>query len=540
MKLNEKMLDQLKEIRENLINWYEFDVNDRILEVSILGNGITNNISNQVTFVDKLADIPDGVLFDYVLLEGVLECSQTSFNMNPEELIKTIKGHLKEDGKLLIATDNKLGICNLCSESKESGIKYLGKRTIEKILDNQDFIYRKFYYPLPNYLVPNVIFTDEHLPDLETINRNLTFYDDNTIVALNETKRFRKIIEEDITKFKDFANSFFIECSRKNFENKIEFVAFSNLRKSKYRIRTVIKGDKVYKYSANIESFKHIQSIKNNIDIMRKSNIKTVDSYDENRIISDYQKGVPTLDEILEKEIKKGNLDIVIQLISNFKNKLINSLEKTEKVNTIFDKYKINYDFNDINSLHFVKYGLWDLIFKNCFYIDEDFYFYDQEWMNEDIPIEFILYRAIIYLNGIKKYISKEELCEKIEITSNQLQLFKNLDDILQEEIRDNDLWGLHLNSEIHKNIEEKINKLNNDKEKILNDCKQLLNEKDARISVLEKGMDEAMEKINRQEQELQKREHAINSITNSFSWKMTRPLRKIRSITITGKDGRK
>lgn len=538
MKIGQEMLSQLRKIRTNLISWYPFDENDEILEISYFDENISVDVCKNVTFIKELQDIPEGAMFDYILLEGILENSREKFNIEPEKLIERIKEHLKNNGKLLIATDNKIGIYNLCSEHKEITTGYMGKKALEKMLDNQGFISRKFYYPLPNYLTPNVIFTDNHLPDLETINRNLTFYDDNTLIILNETNRFRKIIEVDENEFKNLTNSFFIECSMQQFdENNIEFVAFSNMRKPQYRIKTVIQGDKVYKENVDEEAHKHIDNIKKNIDIMKQSNINTVDSYDTNRIISDYQQNAKTYDEVILQEIRNDKIEKAIELIIKFKDKLIYCLEKTDKNQSVFDKYKIEYTENDLENLHFVKHGLWDLIFKNCFYIDNEFLFYDQEWRENNIPAEFIIYRAIKYLDGIKKHASKNELFEKIGINNSQVKIFDKLDDILQEQIRDSEMWNLHLVSETQKNVEEKIKKLNDDKEKILNECRTLLNQKDARINNLENGMKEAIETVKNQEQKIQvqgqkiiETEQTLNAITNSTSWKITEPLRKLKS----------
>ena len=44
--------------------------------------------------------------------------------------------------------------------------------------------------------------------------------------------------------------------------------------------------------------------------------------------------------------------------------------------------------------MQFVKNGYIDLSFENVFYADE-YIFYDQEWYLENLPLEFILYRAI-------------------------------------------------------------------------------------------------------------------------------------------------
>ena len=85
------------------------------------------------------------------------------------------------------------------------------------------------------------------------------------------------------------------------------------------------------------------------------------------------------------------------------------------------------------------------MIFQNCFYIDNEFYFYDQEWYEENVPLEFILYRAIIYLQNILDEKTKNEVLEKYNIV-NFITEFKELDDKLQIEIRDEDVWKKHIN----------------------------------------------------------------------------------------------
>ena len=43
----------------------------------------------------------------------------------------------------------------------------------------------------------------------------------------------------------------------------------------------------------------------------------------------------------------------------------------------------------------FIKYGLWDLTLRNVFLINNELYVYDQEWLEENVPIEFIIFRSI-------------------------------------------------------------------------------------------------------------------------------------------------
>ena len=550
MELDTEKNQVLAQIRKNIISWYPFKEGSSILEIGTqeaeitetLGQNnrevvsisfseeIKNEVKQKLQHKNKIAIIvqsPENIRpqgqFDYITLIGILEYAQKVFNKTPEELINHLKQYLKPDGVFIIATDNRLGINNLCTEKNDNACTLLGKNKIEAILENQNLKNRKFYYPLPNYIVPNVIFTDKHLPDFETIGRSLTIYDNNTVAALNEIEKFKIIIEEDPNEFKQYANSFLIECSKEPLEeNNIEFVAFSNIRKPQYRIQTIIQGENVYKYALNNKAQNHINEIKNNIDILKQSNINTIDSYDENRIISKYQYEAETLDKIIIEKCKQNKLQEVIAIIKEFKTEIQTKLSKTNSQTNVFDKYQINYEKQEIENLNFVEEGLWDLNFKNCFYIDNKFYFYDQEWKEKNIPVEFIIYRAIIYFTELAKYIDISKIFEELKITQEQIALFKKLDDILQEQTRDKDMWLLHVKAVQKADIKNRIKTLEHDKEKILKDCQELLIQKDGRIKVLEDGMEEAISTIKQKEQE-------IAGIVNSTSWKITKPLRKIK-----------
>ena len=98
------------------------------------------------------------------------------------------------------------------------------------------------------------------------------------------------------------------------------------------------------------------------------------------------------------------------------------------------------------------------MIFQNCFVIDNEWYFYDQEWQEENVPVEYILYRAILYSHESKKYISDEEMFENLNI-SEFIPIFKNLDDKLQEKIRKPLVWNLHSKEEIGNNKYLKVRK---------------------------------------------------------------------------------
>lgn len=475
-------------------------------DFELLQKQFENNILDWYQFEENI---------DYIILKD--------FSKDKIDELKNAILNLKENSKILILMDNNLAVKNI-SKDIDNEDKLFNRNEIEELLDKNDLIYRKFYYSLTDNKFTNVIFTDEHLPDEETLSRNIVFYKENDLKKNDEIQQYKKIIKQDPNLFKIFSNSFLIECSKRPFkDNNIEFVSFANMRKEQYRIKTIIQGDFVYKQPANDKAKKHIEQIERNIDILNEINLHTLDTYEGLKIISKYQKGKETLDKVLIKYLRDGQVEEVNQIINDLYNKLKLKLEIIDCETNVFDKYDIKYDKKDIENLNFVKYGLWDLIFQNIFYIDKEFYFYDQEWIEENIPLEFIIYRQINIIKELKELINFDEKKELFNINDKNIELFKELDNKLQESIRSELSWKLHTEYTNINNTENSIKILKKDKEKITQDCIKLLNEKDSRIKFLEENMEQTCNILREKEQELQ-------YMKNSVSWKITKPLRNIRA----------
>ncbi|MBR1540670.1 MAG: hypothetical protein IJ629_05900 [Clostridia bacterium] len=434
---------------------------------------------------------------------------------NQNEIEKAVQ-KLKENEKLLLEFDNSLSMKHFCQVDVRDNL--FCKREIEELLDKLGLVYRKFYYPLPDCEDTNVIFTDKHLPDAETLSRNIVFYAENDIKVYEQNQEFEKLLVQDPKLFPIFANSFIVECSKWQFEpNPAEFISYSNMRKEEYRIKTVIAGDKVYKTAASEKSKKHIDQIKKNIDLLNQLGLETLDSYEEDKIISRYQKGKQTLDKqilqlLKENKEEKAN-QIIDHLVELLKEKLV-VLENSE--NNVFDKYQISYQKEEIAKMTFVKYGLWDLVFPNIFYIEDKYYFYDQEWFDENLPLEYIIYRSFYYNSKLK-----ELMVNRFSIDSLEVELFKKLDDKIQEKIRSGENWKRHTyTSDVWTQIYKSKEQIQN----ITEDCKKLLLEKDSRIKFLEDNMEQTCNILRETENEL-------NNMKNSLSWKVTKPLRGVRKI---------
>ena len=540
----------LSEIRENILSWYPFKENSSILEIGANLGEITGlfcqkakkvvaieesktkaeiiakrhqNKQNLEIMVGDLNNIKIEEKFDYIILIGYLENKKVDF----KQTLNIAKSLLDENGTILLALDNKLGM-KYFSKTDSTGItisnpvnkQFINLNKIYEYLKELDLSNIKTYYPMPDYKLTNVIFTDQRPLSKNDLSRNVTYNNNDTILFFDENTAYRELLDIKENISKNFVNSYLLEISNKEINNKIKFISFSNMRKHEYKIKTIMDDEYVYKYPSNNESKKHIEETKENIEIIKESNLKTLDDYNENGIISKFSKE-KTLDEIIIELFKNNQKDEAIDLMKRFKNEIKEKLKPGDIEKNVFDKYKIKYNKEDLLSMYFVKDGLWDLIFQNCFFINQEFYFYDQEWKEENLPIDFIMYRAVKYFGRLKKYISDEDLYKILEIDKGKIKLFDELDDKIQEKIRSEYMWKLTKQGKKATELKTDILTLNHQ----IN----LLNIEKAKN---EQQISEKEQIIAQKDQEIQRLKNQLNAVYNSTSWKITKPLRNIKKIT--------
>ena len=70
----------------------------------------------------------------------------------------------------------------------------------------------EFYYPYPDYKLPDEVYSDEYLPDVTSLLRNAPNYDQETFEFFNERFVWRNIIKNH--HFDVFSNSFLIVAEK--------------------------------------------------------------------------------------------------------------------------------------------------------------------------------------------------------------------------------------------------------------------------------------------------------------------------------------
>jgi GT2 family glycosyltransferase/glycosyltransferase involved in cell wall biosynthesis/SAM-dependent methyltransferase len=249
--------------RQNLLRPFDFSKEKTILELGSGCGAITRQLAEsgaKVTAVEgslrrasitaeRCRDLPNVSVycenlvafeteekFDYVTLIGVMEYSRAFISGdNPElECLKKALSHLKEGGQLILAIENQLGLKYFNGAGEDHvgvpffGINNLyekntvvtfGKKELSNLLTKAGFEKIEFYYPFPDYKIPNLILSEEGLqsPALNVGNLLSTSfsrdYTGNDIRSFNERLAWRVLARNQL--IGDLSNSFLIFASPK-------------------------------------------------------------------------------------------------------------------------------------------------------------------------------------------------------------------------------------------------------------------------------------------------------------------------------------
>ena len=250
------ILYHLTPIRKNLLDWYDFDKSKTLLEIGGgcgASSGIFAKKLAKVTVVElskrraeiiynrhknydnleiiagNLNDVKFEEKFDYVTLIGVLEYAGkfTDGNTPFKTFLENAKSYLKPNGKLLIAIENKFGLKywagaredhtgrffdSIENYPNDKGIQTFGKDELDNLIKSVGFNQTRFYYPMPDYKLPKIIYSDDYLPKTDDLFDIFSpNFDQDRTVLFNEKEAFKNIIKNN--QFPFFANSFLVEAS---------------------------------------------------------------------------------------------------------------------------------------------------------------------------------------------------------------------------------------------------------------------------------------------------------------------------------------
>lgn len=458
------VLYHLSPLRGNIVDWLPIKSGDKVLEIGSGCGAITEKLSEKaksVTCVDlsakrshinayrnqdrdnieiyvgNFADLEPSLDedYDFACMIGVFEYGQSYIHSQTpyEDFLKIIRKHVKNNGRIVIAIENKFGLKYWagCKEDHlgtyfsglegypEGGsARTFTRPGLEKIFKNCGVENYSFYYPYPDYKFATSIYSDKRLPGTGELTDNIRNFDRDRMVLFNE-----KYVYDGITKdhlFDIFSNSYLVVLGE---DTKIDYVKYSNDRAADYALRTEIldtpKGRKVRKVPLNDEAKAHIKSMKRSFELLKKRyegsgllinhcEISPDGSYAE----FPYEKGV-TLEKLLDECLEKNDM---------------------EGFYTLFDRY-----------LELISYGEeeqvtdYDLIFANILVDGDNWTVIDYEWtLEKQIPTSEIAFRALycyVLEEEKRNKLNLDLIIDKLGITQQEAEDYREKESRFQKQV---------------------------------------------------------------------------------------------------------
>ena len=483
-------LYHLSNIRENILEWYDFNPKGSLLEIGSGCGALTGLFCSKVDHVvaielskrrsminatrneqyDNLTimlgnfeDIQLTEKFDYVTLIGVFEYSICYLNSdNPfMDMLKRAKSFLKPGGKLIIAIENKYGVKYFAGATEDhSGrvfdglenytaverVRTFSRKTLEKMLREAGFDKNDFYYPMPDYKLPNEIYSERHMPSFGSIRNACVSYDRDRYELIDERLLFDSLCEDGM--FGDFANSFLViseEEPEEGFERtEVEYAKYNRMRAPQFQISTriLLQSDNtrvVEKKALRSEAEKHIDTMVKNREKLLQGSTAYVPveilSVTKDTIVFPYVEGTSLLRQM---NASLGKKDKLLAALHGAMDAIYGKTEEhadfkmTETFQAVFGKQECEHWGKTFPVSNI------DSTFGN-FVQAEHLVCLDYEWVFDfPVPVDYLKYRTLYYYYGenaayLRKYFSEQEFLGEFGLTEEQCVVFGKMEDAFQQ-----------------------------------------------------------------------------------------------------------
>ena len=461
-----EILYHLSPLRENIVEWLPIDSSMKVLEIGSGCGAITGALSEKAgevtcvelsrkrslinayrhmdadnvtihlgNFQDVEPDLPCD--YDYICLIGVFEYAQAYIGTETpyEDFLRIIKKHIKPDGHIAIAIENKFGLKYWAGCREDHLGTYFGGiedypdggvvRTFTRdgllaIAKKCGLMKTQMYYPYPDYKFMTTLYSDRRLPKRGELSDNIRNFDRDRIQLFDEKRVFDTVLQEG--QFPLFSNSYMLLLGPDLSE---EYVKYSNDRKEAFQIKTlqrdVRNGKIIEKHPLSKAAWEHIETT-----VLAYQ--KLADRYQDSLLavneceLDRRADGAPyikikfldgkTLEEILDERLRKKDL---------------------EGFHSLFDEYLKRISWGEEKEI-----ADYDMIFANiivpqdgsgCYKIDSTWNLIDCEWTFEKaIETREIAFRALYcYLLEDEKRngLNPDLIMNKLEIGQSEAEQYR-------------------------------------------------------------------------------------------------------------------
>lgn len=259
--------------------------------------------------------------------------------------------------------------------------------------------------------MPTVIYSEKCLPQSDNM-MNVGYYyvpDTHTMVA-DEKKIYKDIIENHVFEF--FANSFLVECSDDDALGEITFASLSCERAAKYCVGTKFKGTReVVKFPLYQSIGKeHLDQILRNEKSMADSGLTVLRSRKTGGELRMDYVSRPTLENVLLEAYKSGNRDDIYAWFDRLWEEIRKSSPKAPRGDNVLYTLGLGITPDTEKYGDILRVGYLDMLPRNAFVGEgKSICWFDQEWVLENVPAKYVIFRAIVEL-----YFSYGGICGRV------------------------------------------------------------------------------------------------------------------------------
>ena len=458
-------------LRQSLFNWYDFDPEGALLEIGADFGTVTGFFSGKLRSVTAVAfseeekkvteervrecenvsvvygRLPDVLLsvgreqgllhagYDYIVVK---DC----FYDKPAEILRACMMLLKPEGRLLALFTNRYGMKYFCGAKDpftgvvfdgvggylRSDTKYTGRgyshSEVENILRETGVDNYKFYYPLPDSRMPQVICTDDYRNGKSIAERLVDYDYQDRSVFIPEHRMLSEVIDDGALGF--MANSFLVEiCADTGIpKNDVIFAVTTTDRGEKYGVVTSVRRDgRVIKRPIYKEGEKYLKRLYKYTEKLKARCVPVIPVE-----LCEDKRGLYIEMEYMDKEPLS---DALVRIVKEDKKLFFD----------IFDEIKEYIDMsadvsNNDEGEEVLLNAYIDLAPLNAFYIGGEFgrdiIFYDQEFVAQYCPVLFPIYRTLFYFYQSKKeveqYVPLSEMYERYGIDDEMKAYFAEIE----------------------------------------------------------------------------------------------------------------
>ena len=223
--------------REGMIEWYQFSNGADILQAGADCGAITGALLKVAGTLTVLDDNPDeieivkkryGEMKNHKTFTGDIKTfAENNIEKHydyivvsyrdkkvDKEFIDICRSFLTDDGIIIMAADNKYGVKAWSGALLDENV--MSRQEIEKLFTSGDMNksggHIEWYYPVPDWKLPSVIYSDDYLPKPGELAGTISAYNDSKYVTLDVAKRLDSICRDN--RFSEYCNSYIIVWSR--------------------------------------------------------------------------------------------------------------------------------------------------------------------------------------------------------------------------------------------------------------------------------------------------------------------------------------